>query len=181
MRTIIIAVVICFVSGIVYGQDPIPEEKDTRNHAVYLELAGRAYLSLNYETGWNAHRISLGFGFNDFETYLDSLERVEKAIDGDHEVSPYLTVNLQYSYLIGKRRSKLELGIGTVLTAFDLERGEFAHKLYGNESYVSIYPLIGYRYQGPKGFLFMFTFNPLIELSNGTFWPIPGISAGYRF
>jgi len=175
---------IVFGSALSFGQDSIAESTKSRNNALYVELAGRGYFSLNYERGWGtniSNRVSGGFGWNHHETLFSSEEVIEYGLESNHEVLPYLSVYLQYSKLIGKKRSKLELGLGTVITFFDLARFKFAKNLYETESYVNLYPIIGYRFEGYNGFLFMFTFNPLIQLPQGYFWPIPGISVGYRF
>jgi hypothetical protein len=165
-----------------FGQDSISVKLTDRKNALYVELAGRGYFSLNYDRAWgNKNRVSFGFGWNDMETNLDSLEAIEMGVDGDHEASPYLLFNAQYSRLIGKGPHYLELGAGVVVTLFDLERFEFANNLYINQPYISIYPLVGYRYEGIKGLLFMASFNPLIDIPQGTFWPFPGVSLGYRF
>jgi len=180
MRHFILIILLLTSCNNSFGQDSIPI--DERNNALYIELAGRGYFSLNYDRSWgNNNRASCGFGWNHMETNLDSLEAIEKEVEGDHEVSPYLLFNMQYSKLIGKGPHYLELGAGAVVTLFDMERGEFANNLYENASYISIYPLVGYRYEGNEGFLFMASFNPLIELPQGYFWPIPGFSFGYKF
>lgn len=162
----------------------IEPDSTTRKNAIYLELAGRGYFSLNYERGWGQHvanRVSGGFGWNHHETKFTPEEMVEYQLEGDHEVLPYLSFYTQYSHLIGKKRSKLELGAGTILTFLDMARFRWATKLYETESYVNIYPVVGYRFEGYNGFLFMFTFNPIIQIPQGYFWPIPGFSFGYRF
>lgn len=181
MKTLFTTVIILFYGSVIFAQD-IPEKAPSgRKNSLYVELAGRGYCSVNYERALQKNRIGFGFGWNDMETYLDPQEAIAKGVQGDHEASPYLLMNLQYSRLFGSGRSKLELGAGSVLTLFDLERMEFVNKLYESESFLSIYPLIGYRFEGHNGFLFMFTFNPLIQIPQGYFWPIPGISVGYRF
>lgn len=167
-----------------FGQSDFNNDTVIRKNAIYLELAGRGYFSLNYERGWGnrfAHRVSGGFGWNHHETLFSPEEIEMYQLEGDHEVLPYLSFFAQYSHLFGKKRSKFELGAGTVITFLDLARFRLASHLYETESYVNIYPVIGYRFEGDKGFLFKFTFNPLIQLPQGYFWPIPGISFGYKF
>ena len=176
-----IAVLILLPPGVVAQKNDTVERK----HAIYIELAGRGYFSPNYERGWGvnlSNRISGGVGWNHHETTNFTQEEIDKYdLEGDHEVLPYLSVYAQYSRLFGKRRSKFELGAGTVITFLDLVRFRLPTDLYETESIVNLYPVIGYRFEGYNGFLFMFTFNPLIQIPQGYFWPIPGISIGYRF
>lgn len=174
------AYALCFL--FVFAQSDQERIKEVKKNSVYMEFLGRGYFSGNYERSFKEnHRVSIGFGWNHHETYLTSEEAFEMGVEGDHEVSPYLSFYSQYSHLFGKNRSKLEIGFGSILTFFDLGRFEFANRLYETESYVSIYPIIGYRFEAYKGFIFMFTFNPIIQIPQGYIWPIPGISVGYRF
>ena len=167
-----------------HTQSGLVQDTILRKNTVFFELAGRGYFSLNYERAWGtrlSNRVSGGFGWNHHETLFSPEEIEEYELEGDHEVLPYLSFFAQFSRLIGKKRSKLELGAGTVITFLDLARFRFASHLYETESYINLYPIIGYRFEGYNGFLFMFTFNPLIQIPQGYFWPIPGISLGYRF
>lgn len=172
---------VLLVTTLGFAQEEHSNQKERNNH-FFLELGGRVYYSLNYEWAWHSsNRVSFGFGWNHLETYLTPQEAIDKNVDGDHEVSPYLLFHIQYAKLIGQKRSKLELGVGTSFTIFDMERKEIANKLYDNASYVWLYPIIGYRYEAYNGFTFLFTFNPIIQIPQGYFWPIPGVSLGYRF
>lgn len=181
MKNLILATLFILLHHTCHGQENNPIIDENRKNSLYIELAGRGYFSLNYDRAWmNKNRVSFGFGWNDMETNLDSTEIIEKGV-GDHEASPYLMLNSQCSRLFGKGPSFLEIGIGTVITLFDLERFRIADNLYANESNFSIYPLIGYRYEGENGLLFLFSFNPVVQIPQGYFWPIPGISLGYRF
>lgn len=177
-------ITILFFVHILHSDAQIDNHKeiDTRNNGLFVELAGRGYYSLNYERQWNnKNALNLGLGWNHMETYLTTQEAIDMNVKGDHEVSPYLLLYTQYSRLFGKKRSFLELGGGAVFTVFDMGRFRFAKDLYSTESYVALYPLVGYRFQGYNGFLFLFSFNPIIQIPQGYIWPIPGISFGYRF
>lgn len=182
MKYLSITIFLLIYCNVSFGQDSIPTDNGNRKNAVYIELAGRGYFSFNYDRAFgNKNRVSFGFGWNHMETNVDSLKAIENEVVGDHEASPYLVLNTQYSRLIGKGPHYLELGFGTVITLFDLENIGFANNLYEDESILTIYPLIGYRYESSKGLLFMASFNPLIQIPQGYFWPIPGISLGYMF
>jgi len=179
----IISLVLCIVtSGICLAQELNSNDSIERKNALYIEVAGRGYFSLNYERAWHSsNRASFGFGWNHHETNFTPEEVQEYGLESNHENLPYLSFHTQYSKLIGGKRSKFEFGAGTLITFFDLARFKFASKLHETESYVNLYPVIGYRFEGYNGFLFIFTFNPLIQIPQGYFWPIPGISFGYKF
>lgn len=153
--------------------DIILEDEGHYGPAVYIELAGRGYLSLNYEFPvLDKSRLSFGLAWNDMEVNIP---------DEMHESFPFLLATCMYSRLFSNEPSFFELGVGGTYAFLDLQHLEIPGDLYENEDALGIGAFIGYRYQSPKGFLFRVGFMPSLSIPSSDFWPLGGLSFGYSW
>lgn len=143
-------------------------ETNKRGHAAYLELGGFGYLSVNYELQFKLRNIiSFALGWNDLE--------VKESKGGDS--NPFLGVRGMYLHLFGSGPSYFEIGIGAAYGLLDLKYFEIHNEV--RESKSSLNGVIGYRRQGNEGFLFRAGFTPVV--TNGSIYPLIGLSFGYKF
>lgn len=136
-------------------------------NCVFGEIAGSGYLfSVHYErTLWTNDELS-------FQARIG----VGSAI----LINAIPTIGVNTTY--GKRANKLEFGFNVIRT--------YAIGIMGGDGkYIMGNPLIGYRYQKEKGFVFRASFCPFIPISDPDdflpndriFIPFGGISFGYAF
>lgn len=141
-------------------------ETKLRKNSIYGELLGSGFLfSINYER--EIHRkdniqvnFRVGFGSAIFINAV-----------------PLTGLNV----LIGKRTRFFELGFNGIRT--------YIIDFFGGQgNYILANPVIGYRFQGEKGFIFRASFTPFFQLydpedwvPNQTFVPFAGLSLGYKF
>lgn len=95
---------------------------------------------------------------------------------GIHTHTMYYGLTTGMNYLIGKRKSRLELGLGNQLR---LISSKLLVAYMGKESYISIksenktqerdflYMNVGYRYTSTHGFQFRCGVTPMINITNG--------------
>ncbi len=142
---IVILLIIC---SQLYSQEN--ESDDLPGSALYLEMGGKFFASLNVDFGINeANRISLGIS----------------------PVEPDIVPSIMYYHLSGNN-NRFEVGGGlgfVVILDREIEREKFKG--------VVAFGVIGYRYQNKNGFLFRAGFTPLI--CSDIFLPLVGISLGY--
>lgn len=148
----------------------INSQKDTLSErpgkSLYAEMFGKGFFSINadFSIDFN-HRFSFGLTWLDYD-FMD-YENYHVGKNG----AP--TAGLMYYYLIGKKKSFLELGGGFSLY----------HKLgldYDNDSPLSLHGVIGYRYQKKNGLLFRAGFTPFYR-PGVWFLPLLGVSLGYSW
>lgn len=162
-------------------------EKDTRTHGIYVELLGASNMvGIAYDA-----RLKLGssFGYRVGASYAYGSN--SSIFSGSSSIRGF-SVPLEVNYLLGRRKSKLEIGLGLSIgiyneksswwevdsyTEHELSETKFGYYLFAN---------IGYRYQGHRGFMFRtglspsFNFNDKHGLSKTPrFYPY--ISFGYAF
>lgn len=146
-------------------------ETDRYKKAVFLELFGNAYLgSINFDMRINKDRndglgVRVGFGKGHFfET------------DKPTNTSRYTAIPLNVNYIIGKKRSGLEAGLG-LTPSFTF------HTVSGNSQNVTLggFANINYRLQPLKeGLLFRLGFTPFFDRNE--FEPLYlSASVGYGF
>lgn len=150
-------------------------------HAVYAELGGSGILyTIHYEIGIisserHALAARIGAGY-----YYEGGMMVHESGDG---LTPYACyqprVSVHWlpvgvSYLLGSRKSRLELGL-------ELTPRAFYNATWLNTT-VHLVPSIGYRYQRrPRGFLFRCTIIAAVSLATARVIPWLGLSWGYAF
>ena len=140
--------------------------------ALFIELAGRSYASLNFEMRCEGkNRLSFGLGWNNME--------VSATKGGDS--MPFLLVLGMYSHIYGKGPSYFEIGAGGSYALVDLNRMEIHKDFADNTGPMAINSLVGYRYQMIDGILFRAGFTPLLQLPSNDLWPLIGLSFGYSW
>lgn len=146
------------------------KEANKFDNAVYLELGGIGYLSLNYEMQFKSQDIiSFSLGWNDLE--------VNELKGGDS--NPFLLIHGMYLHIFGSGPSYFEIGIGASYGILDLRYFEYHTELKESESQHQINGMIGYRRQRNEGFLFRAGLTPM--LTAGYIYPFIGLSFGYKF
>jgi hypothetical protein len=137
---------------------------DKLGTAIFIELGGKGVYSANIEFRIkDKHRISIGLTSLDYEVG-----------DKEYNLFLWLSPNVMYYYLIGKRNSFLEVGAGiSIFPRWDL-------KIIYPDSPITVHGVIGYRYQKKNGFLFRAGLTPLYRVHDA-FFPIIGLSFGYSW
>lgn len=149
----------------------------TARNAIYLELAGPGVLyTLNYERFLTEH-LSLRAGFSIWS--VDSLDIVAQWIKN----FKYRSFPVMVTWLIGKKASHLELGLGIQPTFLEGDFDVF-YFIHANEkskgSGILGLSTIGYRYQKEEsGFIFRIGMSPVFSTSGVN--PAVGLSLGYGF
>lgn len=145
-----------------FGQETETPVNSVKNkHTVYAELFGQGFSgSLNYDLMFNSEKKwkrSLAVG-------IIAVPRSLGFGDG-----AYIGVPVSYNWLLGTKRSYLELGIGlTTQIGEDYNLGSDQKRLSNMYTYIT--PKIGYRFQPSKsGLFFRATLTPHIALVNTNF------------
>ncbi len=131
-------------------------------HTVYAELFGQGFSgSLNYDLLFNSKRKWK----RSFTIGIVAVPRSAGFGDG-----AYLGIPVSYNWLLGTKRSFLELGIGLTTQFIDSykysENGEGSKTLFAS-MYTYVTPKLGYRFQPYKsGVFFRATLTPHIALVN---------------
>jgi hypothetical protein len=129
------------------------------SHAVYIEALGNAGLiSFNYELGiQDKFAVRAGVG----------------------TIILFISYPLTASYLIGQTSNRLELGAGVTIVKYPTNAdGTTIFGSLGDRASFGT-AVVGYRYQPQHGILFRVGFTPLVN--SGGFFPLGGVSLGYRF
>jgi hypothetical protein len=151
--------------GAASQSETLKSDKNRKN-AVYGELGGTGFLfSVNYEcTLFCKGQIELNGRIGAGSALLLT-------------ALPLAGINV----CMGDQRGRMELGFNVVRT-FAIEL------LGGTTTYYLGNPTIGFRYYGPKGFIFRATASPFFEMydpdqwiKDGTLIPFAGLSFGYCF
>ena len=164
-------------------KNPIPDFSG-RQQGVFLELLGNAGLySFNYDTrikkgkrdGWG---VRIGFSY---------LSIKDSSSFGTLTASTF-ALPVDINYLVGRRRSALELGAGATFVSSRYKGTKYNYnelEFYGSEAFnitpngLFGYINLGYRYRSiANGLLFRITFTPIIVPE---FLPGIGLSLGYSF
>lgn len=167
------------------------------NRSVYLELLGASNMvGINYDARFKpnspwGYRIGLGVTYSKQYSMFSS----SNSLHGTD-------IPLEFNYLLGKKRSKLDLGLGLNLGYYTEKYDTWNTKQIGEENGIPHYESeyagedkhslwgyyffgnIGYRYQPSHGFQFRTGFNPSFNLGGKhsvTKSIFPYISFGYVF
>jgi hypothetical protein len=161
-----------------------------RQRAIYLELGGASnYYGLSYDSRFKPNS---RFGYRVGISYCES----SSIFTG---VSRTFGVPLEVNYLLGSRKNKLELGLGSNLGSYSVFDGATTSVDENEDSihitYISkyrkifgyfMYANIGYRFVGRRGFLFRAGINPSFSFNgkhavsrDPAVWPY--LSFGYAF
>ncbi len=162
-------------------------------HSVSVELLGaQNMVGVNYDSRLKGnsglgYRVGVGFGYGDNSGWFD------QTIKG-------VGVPMELNYLLGRKRHKLEAGIGTSLgiyhvkeTAWYWNEADASVPGYEGDRYTTtsnrfgylIFGDIGYRYQRDNGFMFRigvspsFNFGDKYGLDKSAFYPYVGF--GWSF
>lgn len=182
--------IVCSVFALCCCSLVLAQEK-TRSLSVEL-LGAQNVVGINYDSrfkgnsGWG-YRVGIGYGYGDNCSWID------QKISG-------VGVPLELNYLLGEKKSKLEVGFGASLgmyhvketswfysqpvppetegiaEPYESKENRFGYFLFGN---------IGYRYQRTNGFMFRvglspsFNFGDKHGLSKSAFYPYIGL--GWSF
>ena len=139
-------------------------------HSIYGELGGPCWgVSANWDarlkkdSPWG-YQVGLGWA-GQWDNMM-----------GIHTHTMYYGLTTGMNYLIGKRKSRLELGLGNQLR---LISSKLLVAYMGKESYISIksenktqvrdflYMNVGYRYTSTHGFQFRCGVTPMVNITNG--------------
>jgi hypothetical protein len=178
-------------------QTAMAQQNESTQKSVYLELFGASTLvGVNYDarlkpnSPWG-YRVGLGYTYSEYNGLFSgstSLRGVDVPLEGN--------------YLLGKKRSKLELGFGVNLGYYTEKSKEWTIKKVAEEDDITYYITeyvgenshnlwgyyffgnIGYRYQPAHGFQFRAGINPSFNLGGEHALlkaVLPYISFGYVF
>ena len=185
------------ISCVAVAQSAMAQQSENTQKSVYLELFGASNIvGVNFDSRlkpnspWG-YRVGLGYTYSKNYGLLSGSNSI-RGVD----------VPIEANYLLGKKRSKLELGLGVNLGYYKEKYDTWDLKEIGKEDgityYESIYKgedsrslwgyycfgNIGYRYQPSHGFQFRAGISPSFNLggkhavSKSVF---PYISFGYVF
>jgi hypothetical protein len=150
-------------------------KQEQANQSLSVELLGaHNVIGVNYDKRLKSanglgYRIGLGYCYS--ESY--SLLHDNSELHG-------IAVPLELNYLVGKKRSKLELGFGASLGCY-FEKYEKSYCNFNKEHSIAemwtepkhdcafgyfFFGDIGYRYQKPKGFIFRVGITPSFTLGD---------------
>lgn len=185
MRKIVLSALALCCCSVVFAQEK------TRNLSVEL-LGAQNMAGINYDSRFKGnsglgYRVGIGYGYGNTSSWVD------QKISG-------VGVPLELNYLLGEKKSKLEVGLGVSLGVYhiketlswyiqpvppetegrveyyEMAKNRFAYFLFGN---------IGYRYQRPNGFMFRvgvspsFNFGDKYGINKSAFYPYIGM--GWSF
>ena len=181
MKFALIMLACCLSVLFTFAQDTISLKHESQKskvytdrppQAIYAELGGNGILlSVNYDRRFNKRTTGLGFraglGYS-FDSY-----------------TPFVTVPVAINYLMGKRNSFFEVGVGET-AVFIGNVKDYGGISIGDEDFTSKEVLlitalnIGYRLQPVKGgFNLRAGFMPLFVKSSTSI--LPYVSLGYNF
>lgn len=192
-----IKLVTIIIAAIVSLEAKAQKTSETPSRSIYLELLGASNVAgINYDSRFKAdcpwgYRIGLGYTYSaNYNMFSGS----------DSFQGP--DIPLEINYLLGKKRSKLELGLGLNLgyytEKYDVWNMKLADDASGIPYYVSEYAgevknsfwgyyffgNIGYRYQPSRGFQFRAGISPSFNLGGSHAMTknfCPYLSFGYAF
>ncbi len=160
--------VLIVISLSVLAQESKDQTSTERAKSVYAEIGGNGlFLSANYD--FRFAKKQDGFGARAGVGFIPDVGFGGSAV----------TFPLGVNYLLGKRSSYLEAGLGVTIANFT-DSDLFGDLLEGQTS-AAFVPSLGYRYQPlSKGFTGRIFVSPFIFTEGGAeFWA--GLSAGYKF
>ncbi|MCW3118789.1 MAG: hypothetical protein JWM28_2871 [Chitinophagaceae bacterium] len=140
----------------------------------FLEVGGNSIgFSANYDMRLRPDRND-GPGFRAGLGYLPDIDNT------------YITIPVGLNYIVGKRKSGLETGLG-ITGIYDSDPNiNFFHDIYPGDratNFTAVGVLsLGYRYQGTKGFMLRAYYTAIPFFDEGLyFFNYPGLSIGYSF
>lgn len=187
MKKIVLSVLAMCCCSVVLAQ----EQEKTRSLSVEL-LGAQNVVGVNYDSrfkgnsGWG-YRVGIGYGYGDNSSWID------QKISG-------VGVPLELNYLLGEKKSKLEVGFGASLGMYHIketswvysqpvppETEEIAERYESKENRFGyfLFGNIGYRYQRTNGFMFRvglspsFNFGDKHGINKSAFYPYIGL--GWSF
>jgi hypothetical protein len=150
-----------------------------KRKSLYIELLGNGIvLSENFELRLKKNSnsgsgVRLGVGFGSVSGYDQN---------GNYDNVGLITIPIGYNYLIGEKRSSLELGGGITPVIFinnKIVKSELLRS--GSDKTITGFLNAGYRYQPLKsGFMGKITWTPAIT-NSGFFAAYFGLGLGYSF
>ncbi len=169
----------------------VSAQKTVRNISVEL-FGAQNTVGINYDSRLKGnsglgYRVGIGFGYGDNSSLID------QRIKG-------VGVPIEMNYLLGKKRHKLEIGVGTSLGIYHVKESVWYYyqpvppeteghdELYtstSNRFGYFVFGDIGYRYQRDNGFMFRagispsFNFGDKYGLKKSAFYPYIGL--GWSF
>lgn len=178
-------------------QTAVAQQNESTQKSVYAEILGASNLiGVNYDARFKpnspwGYRVGLGYTYSKNYNMFSGSNSL-KGVD----------VPLEANYLLGKKRSKLELGLGLNLGYYTEKYDVYTIKNIGEEGGITYYTTeyagedshstwgyyffgnIGYRYQPSHGFQFRAGISPSFNLGGKhavTKSIFPYISFGYVF
>ncbi len=164
MKKAILSILICLISFHVFGQK-IDSCKDKTYKNLYLELLGASnMIGISYDTRINSGSV---FGYRVGISYFYGTDYNSNKGHG-------ISVPWEFNCLLGKRRSKFEIGAGINIGLYSIEE-KYMIDSNGNETIFEplieitrkqktfgyyIFSNIGYRYQRKNGFMFRVGVSP---------------------
>ena len=148
----LLVISVLFLPTLIQGKnDQKVFQNEKTNRGIYIELFGASNLiGLSYDSRLNptsnwGYRVGISY-------YKNGNSKLTGSNSNSAIFSP-----LEINYLLGKKKSKLELGVGTSLGLYK-ENTSFAgsQKIFG----YYLFSNIGYRYQAKKGLLFRTGISP---------------------
>lgn len=161
--TLKLVVLLVFSPFLCYAQ-----EEAHLGTAVYLELAGKGFLSGNVDFALGpSSRLTVSLTMLDHEFAKTEME----------EEYPALTLptpGIMYLYLFGRERHFLEVGGGCSISPV------FWKAYSEQDSFLSLHGCVGYRFQVSRRMLFRAGFTPFYRV-RWAFLPLVGVSVGYSW
>lgn len=190
----LLAIFMLMIANPVNAQEKVTQERDK---SVYLEIGGASnFAGVNYEAPFKngspwRYRVGVAFAYASSSDYLFNNYNSARA----------WTVPVGVNYLIGRKRSKLELGAGVSMGLYNLHYTDWKVDFNPTNpdepiTYESIpkkdncfeyflYANVGYRHVSKKGFLFRIGITPTVSFGGKHdfkgFWLSPYISFGKSF
>jgi hypothetical protein len=145
------------------------QEESVMGTAVYLELGGKGFLSVNTDFSIGPkNRLTLGL------TLLDHEFAKENESDENYPTQTLPTPSVMYFHLFGRKNNYFEVGFGASISPV------LWREYSDNDSALSLHGSLGYRYQNPNHLFFRVGFTPFYRI-NWAFLPLIGISIGYSW
>ncbi len=162
-------IVLIVISLSVLAQESKDQTSTERAKSVYAEIGGNGlFLSANYD--FRFAKKQDGFGARAGVGFIPDLGFGVSAV----------TFPLGINYLLGKRASYLEAGMGVTILSVSAS-GDFLGNQVKGSTITAFVPSLGYRYQPIRnGFTARIFASPFISTDGeAEFWA--GLSAGYKF
>jgi len=165
--------------------NPASAQRQARSQAVYGELFGASQgIGFSYDArikkgapdGFGL-RAGLAFGYAASSNFV-AIKILDDKVETWDQMFRF-AAPLEINYLIGKKASKFEMGLGTVVCAdrYTSDTGAKPETTYGLIPYLSL----GYRLVTKKGFLFRAGALPIFDFDDRRLGFYPYLSFGWAF